>query len=636
MHGEGFFFQAFVYLAAAVIAVPLAKRLGLGSVLGYLIAGVAIGPFALGLVGTEGQDVMHFAEFGVVMMLFVVGLELEPAVLWRLRGPILGLGGLQVGVTAVVLAGGALALGFRWQEAIAIGLVLAMSSTAIALQSLAEKSLLKTTAGQSAFAVLLFQDIAVIPMLAIFPLLAAHPASAAGESHGSTWIDGLPGWAQTAFVLGAVAAIVAGGRFVVGPAFRIVARARMREIFTAAALLLVIGIALLMTQVGLSPALGTFVAGVVLAGSEYRHELESDIEPFKGLLLGVFFIAVGASVDFRLVASEPARIAALVVAIMAAKIAVLLALAKVFRLAFDQALIFAVALGQVGEFAFVLLSFGAQHGVLESRTAGLLAAAVAITMGLTPLAILLNERLLLPRFGTRAKAAREPDVIHGENAVIVAGYGRFGQIVDRFLRAKGVGTTVLEHDSDQVDLLRRLGHRVFYGDATRYDLLFAAGAGKAQVLVLAIDDPEKRVEMAHTIKKHFPHLVILARSTARSDSYDLFRAGVEHVYRETFDTALRVGIDALHVLGHRAHAAVRASQIFRRHDERSLRELASLPRDDKDWMRTVRSRVEELERLIHSDLEDRPLGHDPGWDVDTLRDDVLRGTFTVPKPDAEP
>jgi monovalent cation:H+ antiporter-2, CPA2 family len=632
MHGEGFFYQAFVYLAAAVVAVPLAKRVGLGSVLGYLLAGVVIGPFGLELVGREGQDVMHFAEFGVVMMLFVVGLELEPALLWRLRTPIVGLGGLQVAVTAAVVAALSLLLGLLWQEALAVGMIVALSSTAIALQTLNEKGLLKTAAGQSSFAVLLFQDIAVIPMLALFPLLATAPTAArsGGDAHPTTWVSGLPAWAQTLAVLGTVAGIVVVGHFLVRYLFRAVAGTRLRELFTAAALLLVIGIALLMTKVGLSPALGTFVAGVVLAGSEYRHELESDIDPFKGLLLGLFFIAVGASIDFRIVGAGPGRIFGLVVAIILVKVAVVLVLARAFRLSLDQSLIFAFALSQVGEFAFVLLSFSTQHGVLGAESAGALAAAVALTMALTPLLMLLSERLLLPRVGTKEAPERDPDAIDEYNPVIIAGFGRFGQIVGRLLRANGVGVTVLEFDSDQVDIMRRFGHKVYFGDALRHDLLETAGAGKAKLLVLAIDAAEKRLEMVHTVKKHFPNLKILARASSRTDAYDLLDAGVEHVYRETFGTSLRVGVDALRALGFRAHRAQRAAQAFQRHDETALREMAVIRRErQKDWFKTVRERGQELERVLQIDLAERDV-RDDAWDNDTLREDVRRGTFVVP------
>jgi CPA2 family monovalent cation:H+ antiporter-2/glutathione-regulated potassium-efflux system protein KefB len=480
MNEEGLLVQAFVYLAAAVIAVPIAQRLGLGSVLGYLLAGVAIGPFALGLLGTGGQDVMHFAEFGVVMMLFVIGLELQPALLWRLRGPILGLGGLQVLVSTAVLAAAAIALGLPARGALAVGMTLSLSSTAIVLQTLNERGVLGTAGGQSAFAVLLFQDIAVIPMLAIFPLLAEPGAVvSAADAHGEMVVSHLPAWGQTLAVLAAVGLVVAGGRFVLGPVLHQIARTRLREIFTAATLLLVVGIAILMSAVGLSPALGTFLAGVVLANSEFRHELESDIDPFKGLLLGLFFIAVGASIDFGLILEQPLVIIGLVAGIIATKLAVLLVLGRAFRLGVDQALLLAFALPQVGEFAFVLFSFADQQGVLAPTMTGPLVAAVALSMAVTPLLLLVNERLIQPRTGTRVAPARQADVVDEGGTVLIAGFGSFGATVGRLLRASGVHTTVLDIDSDRVDLLRRMGLTVYYGDATRHDLLHAAGAARA-------------------------------------------------------------------------------------------------------------------------------------------------------------
>ncbi|NWG21094.1 MAG: cation:proton antiporter [Chloroflexi bacterium] len=623
MSGENWLFQAFVYLAAAVVAVPLAKRFGLGSVLGYLLAGVAIGPFGLGFVGQEGEDLIHVAEFGVVMMLFVVGLELEPALLWRLRGPIFALGGLQVMVTAFLAAAAALALGLLWQEALAVGLILSLSSTAIVLQTLNEKGLLRGEGGQSSFAVLLFQDIAVIPMLAVFPLLATHGADHDAASHAATtWTAGMPPWAQTLAVLGAVAAVVLAGRFLIRPALSAIARTRLRELFTAAALLLVIGIALLMTQVGLSPALGTFLAGVVLANSEYRHELESDIEPFKGLLLGLFFIAVGASIDFALIVAQPLLIAGLVLAIVALKFGVLFVLARLFRLSFDQSMLFAFALPQVGEFAFVLFSFASQEGVLGATITGPLVAAVALSMALTPLLLLVNERLVQPRFGTPRQTEREPDAIDEHHPVIIAGFGGFGSTVGRLLKANGVPTTVLEYDSDRVDLLRRLGLKVFYGDASRYDLLASAGAGEARLLVLALDTPERTLELVHTARRHFPHLQILARAFDWGDALELRAAGVDHVYRESLDTAARAGADAMRLLGSRAYRAVRAAQTFVHHDEAALDELYQHRHDFSVYLSEARRRIENLERIMLADREDRSLEHDAGWDAESLREEV--------------
>ena len=623
MHGQGFFFLAFVYLSAAVIAVPIAKRLGLGSVLGYLLAGMAIGPFGLGLIGAEGKDVMHFAEFGVVMMLFLIGLELRPSLLWRMRGPIVGLGGLQLGVTALLLTALAMAAGHAWHAALAIGMILALSSTAIVLQTLAEKGLVNTDGGQSAFSVLLFQDIAVIPMLAILPLLALGPEAGsqlgAQADHSSSWVDGLPAWGQTLAVLAAVAGIFVGGRYLMRPVFRFIARTRQSEIFTAAALLLVIGIALLMAQVGLSPALGTFLAGVVLADSEYRHELEADVAPFKALLLGVFFIAVGASVDFGLILGDPARIVALVSALIVIKFAVLFALGRFFGMSFDQNLLFAFSLAQGGEFAFVLFSFASQQGVIDAQTTQTLVAAVAVSMAATPVLMLLNDKLLQPRFGTREQREREPDVMEESNPVIIAGFGRVGGIVGRLLRANGIGTTVLEFDSDHVDLLRNLGLEVYYGDASRLDLLRSAGADKAKVILVAIDDHARALSLIETIQKHFPNLTVLARARGRVEAYEILETGVPTVYRETFETSLQMGVAALRALGVRANRAHRAAQKFRRHDEASLRELAGLRHDRGQYLSAAREHIRFLEETMQQDLTRPDDFKDLGWDAESLR-----------------
>ncbi|WP_266364079.1 monovalent cation:proton antiporter-2 (CPA2) family protein [Tellurirhabdus rosea] len=620
-------FQAMVYLAAGVLFVPIAKRLGLGSVLGYLLAGVFIGPAVLGLVGEEGQDIMHFAEFGVVIMLFLIGLELEPELLWKLRVPILGLGGLQVVLTTLLAGGGALLLGQPWQAALAIGMIIAMSSTAIVLQTMNEKGLMQAAAGQSTFAVLLFQDVAVIPILAIMPRLATYPVAESGEAAHPSVLSTLPEWLQPLAVVGAVISVVMLGRFGMRPLFRIIARTGMREVFIATALLLVVGVALLMQSVGLSPALGAFVAGVVLANSEYKHELESDIDPFKGLLLGLFFISVGASIDFNLILQNPALIVGLVAGIMTLKALIIGLLGKRFGLSTDQNLTFALALSQVGEFAFVLLSFSRQNGVLSEETNGILTACVALSMALTPIVFLVNERLLLPRIGTLAKPDRETDNIEEKNPVIVAGFGRFGNIVGRFLRANGVETTVLDFDSDRVDVLRKLGLKVYYGDASRYDLLRSAGAASAKLIIIALDSPEKSLELVETIRKHFPNLKILVRANDRDDAYDFIDLGVDHIYRETLDTSLRMGVDALRLLGMRAYHSERLARLFRRHDEAALQELASVRRDSRQYFSTARRRIRELEQLLGSDTPDRWLkGIGEGWDAESLREEARRSS----------
>lgn len=620
----GFLFQAFVYLSAAVVAVPVAKRLGLGSVLGYLLAGVLIGPYVLGLVGDEGQDVMHFAEFGVVMMLFLIGLELQPALLWRLRGSIIGMGGSQVGITAVLVMAAGLFFGLAWQTALALGLTLALSSTAIVLQTLQEKGLMDTSGGKNAFSVLLFQDIAVIPILAIFPLLAvsdlAHGAAHDDGHHSATLIEGLPLWAQTAAVIGGIAFIIVGGRYLIGPALRMIAKTRLRELFTAAALLLVIGIALLMQVVGLSPALGTFLAGVVLAQSEYRHELETDVEPFKGLLLGLFFIAVGASIDFGLIADSPMLITQLVLALVALKFIVLFVIGRVFKMGLDVNLLFAFSLAQGGEFAFVLFSFAVQNNVLGPDVANPMIAVVAVTMAITPLLMLINERLIQPRFGT-LEQEREADVIDTKSPVIIAGFGRVGNTVGRFLQANGIKATYLDIDPDNVDLLRKMGMKVFYGDASRADLLHAAGAHDAKLLVVAVDSPAKTHEIIETAQKHFPNLHIMTRSSSWNDSYELLAMGIDDIYRETLDTSIRLGADALSFLGHRRYEAYRAAKTFRKHDEQYLRELAEMHHDQKLLISGARDRIQSLEQLMLRTRENEGRNKDLGWDTTTLREE---------------
>jgi monovalent cation:proton antiporter-2 (CPA2) family protein len=615
---DSLLFQSFIYLVAAVIAVPIAKRFGLGSVLGYLLAGILIGPHALGLVGLRGEDVMHFAEFGVVIMLFLVGLELQPALLWRMRAQLFGLGGLQVLGTAAVVTGLGAALGLDLRVSLATGLIVAMSSTAIVLSSLQERGQLKTPAGQAAFAVLLFQDIAVIPILALLPLLAAaKPAAAdpAAAAHTASFIAHLPVWAQALAVLAAVAAVVFAGRHLVNPLFRALARTGIRELFTAAALLLVIGVSLVMQFVGLSAALGTFVAGVVLANSEYRHELEADIEPFKGLLLGLFFITVGAGVDFGLLRSQPGLIAGLVAALLAVKFAVLFTLSRVFKLATPAGLLFAFALAQGGEFAFVLLTFVVDHAVLTAAQAAPLTATVALTMALTPLLFVINEKLVQPRFARAAAPARAADTIDdADHPVIIAGFGRFGHVVGRFLRANGVGTTVLDLDAEQVEIVRRLGIKVFYGDATRLDLLHAAGAARAKLMVIAIDNESKAIELVDTARKHFPDLKIFARASGRVHAYEFQKRGVLTFYRETLGSSLDLGVDVLRSLGFRAHQAHRAAQLFKEHDERSVRDLAQFWEDDDVYFNEARRHIDAFDRMFAGDAAGQRAGADRGWE----------------------
>ena len=621
MNGDGFFFQAFVYLMAAVISVPIAKRAGLGSVLGYLVAGTLIGPHILGLVGEEGQHVMHFAEFGVVMMLFLVGLELQPTLLWRLRAPILGMGGAQVGLSAIALTLVGVALGVNWRVALAAGIILSLSSTAIVLQSLAEKGLMKTPGGQSAFSVLLFQDLAVIPMFAILPLLAIVgtgdlPAPASHAPEHISAIAALPGWQQGLITVALIAAIIIGGKMLTRPIFRFIAATRLREVFTAAALLLVIGIALAMEQVGLSPALGTFLAGVVLADSEFRHELESDIEPFKGLLLGLFFISVGASIDFDLLQANAPTITLLVGALVVVKFLVLLIIGRLFRMPGSQGFLLSFSLAQGGEFAFVLLSFATQHQVFPAATANLLIAVVALSMAITPLLMIVNDKLVQPAFAGGKDDKREADHMAEDNPVIIAGFGRFGNVVGRLLRANGVATTILDLDPEQIEALRRFGVKVFYGDAGRPDLMHAAGVESAKLLILAIDEPEHATEIAQRLRHQYPQLKILARADSMSHGHELMEVGVDAVFRETFDSALSMGIEALKVLGFRAYQAQRAGRIFKKHEEgvMTLRSQLATETDENAFAAQVREHLSELDDLMREDDRDFHVEADHAWE----------------------
>ncbi|MCT4638379.1 MAG: monovalent cation:proton antiporter-2 (CPA2) family protein [Bacteroidales bacterium] len=616
-----FFYQAFIYLSAAVIAVPIAKKLGLGSVLGYLIAGVLIGPFVLEFVGEEGQDVMHFAEFGVVMMLFLVGLELKPSLLWKLRVPILGLGGIQVIITTGIITTITLSVStLIWQEALAIGLTLALSSTAIVLQTLNEKGLLKTIGGQNAFSVLLFQDIAVIPILAFLPLLATSKGANTGHET-QTLIDGLPVAIQTLIVFGVIASIILIGRYFISYIFRLIAQTRLRELFTAASLFLVIGITLLMTVVGLSPALGTFLAGVVLAQSEYRHELETDIEPFKGLLLGLFFIAVGASIDFNLIIENPGLIASIAAGLIVVKLIILAVVGRLFGMRTDNNLLFTFGLAQGGEFAFVLFSYAVQNGVLSSNITNPMIAAVAISMALTPLLMLLNEKLIIPNVGTKESDDRKVDTIDEKNEVIIAGFGRYGSTIGRFLQANGTQATYLDMDPNNVDLLRKLGLKVFYGDASRHDLLNAAGAADAKLLIVAVDYPEKTTDIVETAQKYFPHLKIIVRSKTWDNYYQLLDKNLLGVYREFSDVALRMGADALGHIGYRKNQVQRSLKKFRKHDEAYLKELVKSRHERNTYIKHRRRVIEELELMMLEDIENEAKDKDLGWDTETIKEE---------------
>jgi CPA2 family monovalent cation:H+ antiporter-2 len=614
---EGFLLYAVVYLAAAVVCVPVAKKLGMGSVLGYLIAGIIIGPFVLGFVGKEGEDIMHFAEFGVVMMLFLVGLELEPSKLWNMRKTIIGVGSAQLLITATIFFALGLALGFSWQGALASSLALAMSSTAIVLQSLKEKGQLQSPAGKTSFAVLLFQDLSIIPILAILPLLAIS-TSTASDAHGL--LDGLPAWMKAVATLSAIVIVILAGRFVIVPLLRQVAKTRLRELFSASSLLIVVAIAYLMQLVGLSPALGTFLAGVVLANSEFKHELESDLEPFKGLLLGLFFIAVGASVNFNLMATEPVKILTWVLAAVLVKFLVLFAIGKFFGLRKHENVLFSFSLSQVGEFAFVLFASIGTMGILDKNDVDMMMAVTALSMTVTPILLLVNERLIMPRLSINAKSDQQADVVDDRNRVIIAGFSHFGSTVGRFLRANGVQATILDHDPDRVDLLRKMGFKVFYGDATRLDLLESAGAEDADIFISAIDDPATNILLIETLKKHYPRLRIMVRAQNRYDAYELMELQPEKVYREHIDTSIRMGVDVLRALGMRSYSAARAGQNFFKYDEAALSKLSKTRHDIKQYIASVREEIEHQEALLRSDFNLSPNENDHAWDSQQLRD----------------
>ena len=595
--------MAAIYLAAAVIAVPIAKRIGLGSVLGYLLAGILIGPFLLGLVGDQ-TDVMHFAEFGVVMMLFLVGLELHPSRLWKLRHSIIGLGGLQVVITTLLISIACYTIfSLVWQASLAIGLMLALSSTAIVLQTLNEKGWIKQEAGQNGFSVLLFQDIAVIPILALVPLLAFSDNVSSVSSHGNL-IEHLPIYIQTAISVGVITVIVLAGKYVSAPLFRYIAETRLRELFTIFALFLVIVIAVIMQKIGLSPALGTFLAGVVLAESEFRHQLEVDIEPFKGLLLGLFFITVGASIDFPLLFEELSLVTFLVVSLIVIKAAVLFLLATLFNMEKKQKLLFTLALAQGGEFAFVLLSLTSTLQILTPEQTKITTLVVAISMLMTPVLLIIYEKIL-NKEQKEVSDFDKPEDIEATNNVIIAGYGRFGQIVGRLLSSQGYHLSVLDHSSSQIELLRKFGSKVFYGDAARKDLLDASGAQQAQLLVLAIDDADKITEIALLAKKHYPNLKIVARAIDRRHAYQLLRIGVKIFKRETFESALELGVAALELLGNSQDSARRAGDLFSEHDKESMHLLYELWGYDHQYGLAAKERTELLQQVLANDKEEQ-------------------------------
>ena len=603
MNEHSLLFNAFVYLLAAVLAVPISKRLGFGAVLGYLLAGVVIGPWGLRLI-REAEDILHFAEFGVVLLLFAIGLELNPTRLWAMRKPILGLGGAQVVISTAVLTGIGLVLGLQLSVAVVAAMGLSLSSTAMALQLLTERNLLPTPAGHSGFSVLLFQDIAVIPMLAVIPLLGV--SSAVEADSGFDWLALFE-------AIGVILLIVVGGRFALRPVLRLVASTELREVFTAFTLLLVIATALLVQAVGMSMALGAFLAGVLLAESEYRHALESDIEPFKGLLLGLFFIAVGMSIDFGILLRDPMLIAGLALSLVTVKAVILYALGRIYGLPSRQLPLFALVLSQGGEFAFVLFGVAQSFSVFPVGITDTLIVTVALSMLTTPLLMVVNDRFIAPRLDRTPPPPMDEMEDQG-HPVIIAGFGRFGQIAGRLLHANGIDATVLEHDPDHIEILRRFRFKVFYGDACRLDLLRAAGADRAKVLVIAIDEREASLRLSELVRENFPHLQIVSRAWDLAHVFELLEQGADVVERETFEAALRLGEEAMKRLGFTAWRAKQAAHRFRAHDEETLRELYRHYHDEFD----VRIRIstdarERLREIMQSDEEHLTTQADSDW-----------------------
>jgi CPA2 family monovalent cation:H+ antiporter-2 len=630
---DGFLLLAFLFLIAGVVAVPIASRLGLGSVLGYLLAGIAISPI-LGWLHVDVISIQHFAEFGVVMMLFLVGLELEPRMLWDMRNKLLGLGGLQVFLTAFLVTGIAMAFGQAWSVAIAIGMVFSLSSTAIVLQTLNEKGLMRSGGGQSSFSVLLFQDIAVIPMLAFIPFLAlpelqalaVSAQGAADDGHASlSLVDRVSGWQRALLTVGAIAFVVVVGSYLTRPIFRFIAVARLRELFTAVALLMVIAIALLMVVVGLSPALGTFLAGVVLANSEYRHELESNIDPFKGLLLGLFFITVGAAIQFDLLFSNASTIIGMTLGLIALKAAVLYVLARAFGIAGADRWLFTLGLAQAGEFGFVLLSFTVASAVIPAAIAEQLLLVVALSMLLTPLLFIIYDKVIAPKF----VAAQEQEAydIDESGDVIIAGHGRVGGIINRILLSAGIRTVVLDYRSEQLEVLRAFGIKVFFGDAMRPDLLHAAGIDEARMLVVAIDDKESATELVRYVTENYPQVYIVARALDRHHVYELYNAGCRDIIRDTFDSSVRAGRSALEALGLHPYDAERQVRGFVLNDKAQMFALASsydpdIPaHENEEYIRRTREYIDRYQDVMQGHAAAFGSRLDRGW-VPPSQDDV--------------
>jgi len=614
-------FEAIVFLLGAIICVSIAKRIGLSSVLGYLIAGVLIGPYVLGFIGNEGEDILHFAEFGVVMMLFLIGLEIEPKNFWKMRKTIMGMGGIQVASTMLLSYFLFILFGFDWKVALTFSMAVALSSTAIALQTIKEKGLLNTTFGTSSFSILLFQDIIVIFMLGALPLLVNTDRTQTENSgEHANLLQNLPLGLQTLAILVSVAAIVVAGRFLIVPLLRKVAKTGVRELLIAAALLIVFSISFLMELVGLSPALGAFLGGVVLSNSEFKHELESTLEPFKNLLLGLFFMAVGASINFIVIAKSPLTVGGILVAVIVLKGLVLFVTGSLFKLRLNQKLLLTFSLAQVGEFAFVLLSFAFSLNILEQEQLDIMLVVTALTMTVTPIIGMINERVLLPRLGTKESIKRPMDHIAKSQKVILVGFGHFGSTIGRFLRTHGVEATILDHDSNRVDFLRKMGFEVYYGDATRTDLLESAGITEANILICAMDNPEVVKQLAKTVKNKYPQVKLMVRARDRYAAYEFLNMEIDHIYRESLETSLKLASEVLSQMGFRKYTLQRQIQNFIKYDEDSLKRLAKEKKiGDENYIFKARKELEHQEKLLEQDFKRGIVEFDTHWDGEQIR-----------------
>lgn len=597
----------FVLLAASIALVPLFKAAGLGTVLGYLAAGVLIGPYGLRLV-SDTEIIRHVSEFGIVMMLFLIGLDLQPSEIWRMRHRVLGMGVTQVVVTMAVIALLLNFTGIAWNSAIIIGMALAMSSTAIAMQAIEQRDITRTDTGRTGLAILLVQDVAVIPILAAIPLLATIGTSAQLDvelSHAVSALDSPTDWITPLIVLGAFASALAGGRYLVRPLLGYVARSGLREAFTAVGLAIVVGAALLTQFIGLSPALGAFIGGVLLADSEYRHELQSNLEPFKGLLLGLFFISVGMSIAFSVLFSHPVQLLALVVGLVIVKAAVLMVLSAFFRMHFAERLLLALLLSQAGEFAFVVLQFARSAGSLQGPEFDVLSVGVALSMATTPLLLFAFDRLVAPRLDARREPPA-PEPIHTRQKIVVLGYGRFGQIITRMLRAQGFEMTLIDDDPAQIDLVRRFGVKVYYGDGSRLDMLHAAGVAQAQLVVIAVGGSERILTIARHLRRHFPHVTVVARAVDRVHAHELMELGIDVFERETFLSAIHLGAKALTKLGYDEQHALALGKAFEAHDNQLLHDSFAVRGDEDAYVGLVRQSMALLDEAMTSDTEDPP------------------------------